>query len=102
MERVLQLVESNIQREHKMGRFDQYSNLVGDPNVKDIAVGIEAGTLTAVALTYTPSYCSPTSLDLPWPRQIGDHVGGVTCICIPGKEHILLWSAVNPCIVESI
>ena len=86
MGRVLQLVEAEIEREHKMGWFDQYSKLVGDPNVKDIVVGIEAGTITAVALTYTPSCCSPISLDLPWAGQIGDDVGGVTCICIPRKE----------------
>jgi hypothetical protein len=86
MGRVLQLVEAEIEREHKMGWFDQYSKLVGDPNVKDIVVGIEAGTITAVALTYTPSCCSPISLDLPWAGQINDDVGGVTCICIPRKD----------------
>jgi hypothetical protein len=86
MGRVLQLVGAEMEREHKVGWLDQYSKLAGDPNVKDIVVGIEAGTITAVALIYTPLCCSPVSLDLPWGGQIGDDVGGVTCICIPRKD----------------
>jgi GNAT superfamily N-acetyltransferase len=83
MARVLEIVESEIAREHKMGWFDQYSKLIGDVNVKDVVVAVEEGSVVAVALTYTPSCCSPISLDIPWPGQIGDDVGGVTCICIP-------------------
>jgi hypothetical protein len=83
MARVLEIVEAEIAREHKMGWFDQYSKLIGDVNVKDVVVAVEAGAIAGVALTYTPSCCSPISLDLPWAGQIGDDVGGVTCICIP-------------------
>jgi GNAT superfamily N-acetyltransferase len=83
MARVLEIVEAEIAQEHKMGWFDQYSRLIGDVNVKDVVVAVERGSIVAVALTYTPSCCSPISLDLPWAGQIGDDVGGVTCICIP-------------------
>ncbi len=83
MARVIEIVEAEIAREHKMGWFDQYSKLIGDVNVKDVVVAVESGTIMGVALTYTPSCCSPISLDLPWAGQISDDVGGVTCICIP-------------------
>jgi hypothetical protein len=97
MARVLEIVEAEIAREHKMGWFDQYSRLIGDVNVKDVVVAVEGGSIVGVALTYTPSCCSPISLDLPWAGQIGDDVGGVTCICIPRALFSLLgrflWSA---------
>lgn len=83
MDRVLEVVKAEVMHEEKMGWFDQYSKLIGDFNVKDIVVAVLDGLIVAVALTYTPSSCSPISLDLPWAGEIGSDVGGVTCICIP-------------------
>jgi hypothetical protein len=96
---VLQLVQGEVEREHKMGWFDQYSKLVGDPNVKDIVIALEGNVVIGVALTYTPMCCSPISFDLPWAGLVGDDVGGVTCICIPpARRSTLMIPLLSACV----
>jgi GNAT superfamily N-acetyltransferase len=84
--KVLAIVEHVCIRQCKMGWFDQYSALINGPNVKDIVLGVEKGMVVAVALTYTPSCGSPIASNLPWAGQIGNDVGGVTCVCICRKS----------------
>ena len=85
MRKVLDMVERTSLRQAKMGWFDQYYSLMNSANVKDIVLGIEADDIFAVALTYTPSCGSSIASNLPWAGQIGNDVGGVTCICISGE-----------------
>jgi GNAT superfamily N-acetyltransferase len=85
MGQVLEMVEEVSTRQGKMGWFDQYSSLMNGPNVKDIVLGIDNGTIIATALTYTPSCGSQIASNLPWASRLGHDVGGVTCICIPRK-----------------
>lgn len=82
MMKVLELVEASASRQGKMGWFDQYSSLMNGPNVKDIVLGLESDTIVATALTYTPSCGSPIPSNLPWAAQIGNDIGGVTCLCL--------------------
>lgn len=82
MDRVLVLVEKSAAKQSKIGWFDQYSSLMNGPNVKDVMLGIENGTIIAVALTYTPSCGSQIASNLPWAGRIGTDIGGLTCICI--------------------
>lgn len=82
MMKVLELVEESASRQGKMGWFDQYSSLMNQPNVKDIVLGLENDTIVATALTYTPSCGSPIPSNLPWAAQIGNEIGGVTCVCL--------------------
>jgi len=85
MIRVLEIVETTCARQAKMGWYDQYLSLMNGPNVKDVVLGIEHGTIVAIALTYTPSCGSQIASNLPWAGRIGNDVGGVTCICISRK-----------------
>ncbi|KAI8272174.1 hypothetical protein K4K56_002611 [Colletotrichum sp. SAR 10_98] len=71
-----------------MGWYDQYARLDGTPNIEDVVIGLEGETIVAVALTYIPNTGSPTEDDLPWVKTIGADVGGVTCICITGKQNL--------------
>ena len=82
MMRVLDLVERSSARRGKMSWFDQYSSLMNGPNVKDIVLALENDNIVATALTYTPSCGSPIPSNLPWAAQIGNDIGGVTCICL--------------------
>jgi hypothetical protein len=52
------------------------------PNVKDIILGTENDKVIAAALTYIPSCGSQVATNLPWASQMGDAVGGITCICM--------------------
>jgi GNAT superfamily N-acetyltransferase len=82
MPQVLNMVNEESTREDHMGWFDQYARVLHDVHRKDIIVGVDKDTIVATALTYTPSCGSPIAADLPWPSQIGEDVGGVTCISI--------------------
>ncbi|PVH69968.1 hypothetical protein DL98DRAFT_437937 [Cadophora sp. DSE1049] len=53
-----------------------------------MVLGFANNTRVATALTCTPSYGSQISLDLPRPGQIGNIVGGVTCIYIHRKSFL--------------
>jgi hypothetical protein len=89
MAEVLEVVDSTARRMGKMGWFDQYATLMNGSNVKDVIIGVRDAerkeSIVAVALTYTPSCGSQVAVNLPWASRIGDDVGGVTCICIPGE-----------------
>lgn len=99
MHQVLRIVDAEVAREHKIGWFDQYTRLIGDFNVKDVMLALDGELVVGVALTYTPSCCSPVSQDLPWAGRIGDDVGGVTCMCItPARRDALLVPFLNACI----
>lgn len=84
MDEVLALVEKAAVRQSKTGWFDQYWSLMDSPNIKDILIGVEKGTIIAAALTYTPG--NQISSNLPWAGLIGSDVGGVTCICLYRKQ----------------
>lgn len=88
MVKVLAIVEQVSIRQAKMGWFDQYSSLMNGPNVKDIILGVEDGIIIAAALSYIPGCGSSIASNLPWAGQIGNDVGGVTCICISRKLFI--------------
>jgi GNAT superfamily N-acetyltransferase len=80
---VLQLAEEETTREDAMGWIGQYFRLWNDDvNLKDAVVAMEGNALVGIALTYSPSCGSPVSKIIPWAEQIGEDVGGVTCICI--------------------
>lgn len=87
MDEVLALVEKAAARQSKTGWFDQYWSLMDSPNVKDVMIGIENGSIIAAALTYTPSCGSQIASNLPWAGLIGSDVGGVTCVCIYRKRN---------------
>lgn len=85
MGQVLEIVEITCLEQAKMGWYDQYLSLMNGPNVKDVLLGFADNAMVATALTYTPSCGSQIASNLPWAGQIGNDVGGVTCICIHGK-----------------
>jgi hypothetical protein len=95
MDKVLVLVEKAAARQAKTGWFDQYLSLMNGPNVKDVLLGIENGTIIAAALTYTPSCGSQIASNLPWAGRIGSDVGGVTCVCIY-RKFPMTFHCVNP------
>lgn len=91
MRDVLEIVDTAAKKIGKMGWFDQYAALMNGTNVKDVVLGVDVvrRRIAAVALTYTPSCGTQVLANLPWAGRMGDDVGGVTCICIPGE----LWSS---------
>ncbi|CZR60001.1 related to beta-N-acetylglucosaminidase [Phialocephala subalpina] len=99
MAKVLDLVEKISAIDEKLGWFDQYWSLSNGPNVKDIVLAIEDHDIIGTALTYTPACGSQVSNNLPWPRRIGNDVGGVTCISIyPAKRHMIMSGLLNICV----
>ncbi|TVY81541.1 hypothetical protein LSUE1_G001883 [Lachnellula suecica] len=98
MMKVLELVERSSARQGKMGWFDQYSSLMNGPNVKDIVLGLENGTIVATALTYTPSCGSPIPSNLPWAARIGQDIGGATCICLPAENDAVMVGLLDACV----
>ncbi|KAH7321555.1 hypothetical protein BKA65DRAFT_482010 [Rhexocercosporidium sp. MPI-PUGE-AT-0058] len=102
MEQVLEIVEMICLEQAKMGWFDQYLSLMNGPNVKDVILGFADNAMVATALTYTPSCGSQISSNIPWAGQIGNDVGGVTCVCIsPSKRDLVLGGLLDAC-VESL
>jgi hypothetical protein len=84
---VLEIVETTSAKQAKMGWYDQYLSLMNGPNVKDVVLGTEDGSVVAIGLTYTPSCGSQIASNLPWAGRIGNDVGGVTCICCKCSFH---------------
>lgn len=87
MRDVLEIVDGTAKKMGKMGWFDQYAALMNGSNIKDVIIGVDVvkRRIAAVALTYTPSCGTQVLANLPWAGRLGDDVGGVTCICIPGE-----------------
>jgi GNAT superfamily N-acetyltransferase len=111
MTKVLEVVEKASTADDRLGWFDQYWALINGPNVKDIIVATEGYSIVGTALTYRPG-SSQISSDLPvrvlpflslvfilfirrdslresitnlcfeWSCQLGNDVGGVTCVSI--------------------
>ncbi|KAL2268655.1 hypothetical protein VTJ83DRAFT_3501 [Remersonia thermophila] len=81
-DRVLDFVDRESRRAGHMGWYDQYAKLAGSMNVRDIILGLEGDAIIAAALTYCRNTGSPAAEDLPWAATLGEHVGGVTCICV--------------------
>ncbi|KAF8851134.1 hypothetical protein BDZ45DRAFT_750972 [Acephala macrosclerotiorum] len=99
MTKVLDLVEKISAMDGKLGWFDQYWSLSNGPNVKDIVLAIEDDDIIGTALTYTPACGSQVSNNLPWPRRIGNDVGGVTCVSIyPTKRDMIMSGILNACV----
>lgn len=87
MVEVLDLVDKSAVRIGRTGWYDQYTALMDTPNIKDILIGLEGGTIIAAALTYTPNCGSQIASNLPWAAQIGSDVGGITCVCVQRKSY---------------
>jgi GNAT superfamily N-acetyltransferase len=85
MVQVLELVDKTAVRLGRTGWFDQYGQLMDTANVKDVLVGVESNTIVAAGLTFTPGG-NQISQNIPWPAQIGNDVGGITCISVHGKS----------------
>ncbi|KAL2177952.1 uncharacterized protein P884DRAFT_198868 [Thermothelomyces heterothallicus CBS 202.75] len=79
---VLEFVDKESRKKDNMGWYDQYAKLANTMNVQDIVLGLDGGTIIAVALTYVKNTGSPAAEDLPWASTIADDVGGVTCVCV--------------------
>lgn len=82
---VLKLVANESSRNDHVGWYDTYAKLEQTMHVRDIVIGTEGDNVIAAAITYDRRSGSPTADDLPWAAWIGEHVGGVTCICISGE-----------------
>jgi len=52
--------------------------------MSDVILGLEGDTIVATALTYVRNTGNYVSENLPWAQNIGEDVGGITCICITG------------------
>ncbi|KAH6712146.1 hypothetical protein BKA61DRAFT_691844 [Leptodontidium sp. MPI-SDFR-AT-0119] len=102
MDQVLELVEGFCFEQAKMGWFGQYMSLMNGPNVKDVVLGFADNAMVATALTYTPSCGSQISSNLPWAGQIGNDVGGVTCICVHSKMRVLVVGGLLNACVETL
>ncbi|APA08263.1 hypothetical protein sscle_03g030330 [Sclerotinia sclerotiorum 1980 UF-70] len=99
MVKILLLVEEASIKQGNLGWFDQYSDLMNGPYVKDIILCLEGDQIIATALTYTPSCGSSISSNLPWAGRIGHDVGGVTCICVsPQRKESIRLELLNACI----
>lgn len=72
-------------RRGRTGWYEEYHSLMNTADVKDVLVGEENGKIIAAALTFTPGG-NEVSANIPWPAQIGNDVGGVTCIAVDGKS----------------
>ncbi|KAK4189085.1 hypothetical protein QBC35DRAFT_450550 [Podospora australis] len=79
---VLRFVERECKGKDHVGWYDQYAKLANSMNIRDIVVALQGDKTVATALTYTKITGSPAAEDLPWANTVGDHVGGVTCLCI--------------------
>ena len=84
---VLEFVEKESRREDNVGWYDQYAKLANTMNIRDIVIGLEEGVIIAAALTYAKNTGSMVAEDIPWASTIADDVGGVTCVCISGRQH---------------
>lgn len=79
---VLEMVAREATGDDNVGWYDQYAKMADTIHIRDIIVGIENQIIVAAALTFVPG--TPVAEDIPWPRAIGNDVGGVTCVCITG------------------
>lgn len=85
---VLDIVHRESVRKECMSWWDAYNDVMETTHVQDIILGLEGDLIVATALTYLPGSGSTISNNIPWPRSIGEDVGGVTCICITGTRNI--------------
>ena len=83
-DRVLDIVSRDSARKDEMGWYDQYLCLKDTMNMSDVILGLEGDTIVATALTYVRNTGNYVSENLPWAQNIGEDVGGITCICITG------------------
>lgn len=79
---VLKLVKKFACTHMQIGWYDQYLSLENGPNVGDVVLAIESNNIIATAITYTASCRTQVALNLPWAATIGDHVAGITCMCL--------------------
>lgn len=85
---VLGLVEKESRSKDHVGWYDQYARLANTIHVQEVVIALDGGVVVAAALTYTKNTGSPAAGDLPWASTIADDVGGVTCVCINGGQHL--------------
>ncbi|KAM0328500.1 hypothetical protein ACHAQA_004907 [Verticillium albo-atrum] len=79
---VVEFAERDAEGQGRIGYGEQFARLAGTTHVEDVVVGLEGQTIVAVALVYVPREGSPAAGDIPWARTLGEHVGGVTCVCV--------------------
>ena len=83
---VLEIVEQESERKGNMAWYDQYAKLADSPCMGDIMVALRGEAIVATAITYIMNSENSSAEDLPWARTISEDTGGVTCICIMGKQ----------------
>ncbi|KAI9683109.1 MAG: hypothetical protein M1829_005900 [Trizodia sp. TS-e1964] len=72
------------------GWINKYLSLKGTNHIPDVILATssfiddsnDGNNVLAVAIVYTPASPTEISRDIPWPRLIGDRVGGIACFCI--------------------
>ncbi|SZF04265.1 unnamed protein product [Blumeria hordei] len=95
MKQVLELVRKSDCTHKQTGCYSQYLTLENGPHVGDIILAIEGNNIIATAIKYTSKSGTQVALNLPWAAVIGDHVAGMTCVCLDvdnaSKKKIEIW-----------
>lgn len=95
MQKVLELVRKSAYTHTQIGWYDQYLSLENGSDVGDIILATEGNNIIATAITYTAKSGTQVALNLPWAAVIGDHVAGMTCVCLAvdnaSKMKIEIW-----------
>lgn len=81
---LLEFLRHEEPRNETMGLFEIYKWSRDSPF--DIILSLHGSSIVASALTYMPNSGSTADNEIPWPRTMGADVGGITCICISGKD----------------
>ncbi|OAA64505.1 beta-n-acetyltransferase [Niveomyces insectorum RCEF 264] len=73
-DQVLEFVARESVRKGNVGWYDQYYQLAGSMDIRDIFLGLEGPVIVATALSYIPRHGSRAAEDLPWARTISDEL----------------------------
>lgn len=85
------LKEICLNKNVKMGWYEQFLQILNGPNIDDIVIAIEDQNIVAAALIYYPQCSSILRYNLSWAGFVGRDVGGLTCMCLPSKYLYLFY-----------